>query len=405
MYRRRELPNLYALAGGGALFADFDVDGEVTAQGHQWTTAASDSDFVQRTWPAYYSDRGLVQNPGWTGPQADADTAHGNVPLGFDNPYGDYEDLSKLGAWSNPWISYPAGRFLFDDLAAHGVSFEDFGEFISRTEGGDVVPNVLAHTDTTFPGWNRFLLDTDRARLATRWIDAHRNGFPRFLYIWLPDDHTAGGAPCYYTPDYYVADNDAATGRIVAALSRLPVWRHMAVFITEDDAQSGADHIDAHRSFLVAAGPWIKSGTVETAPYSQVDMLRTAEAILGIPPLSQWDANARVIDGIWRATPNDAPIAARPMEVARAVNPGSCSRYTRLRRKAGEHGQILTRASIAAQAYTPTSLLKVAGPEQLRQEWIATHGLASYLRLQAYLARLAARRHAPLDAFIANEGD
>ncbi|HVB37019.1 MAG TPA: YncE family protein, partial [Vicinamibacterales bacterium] len=86
MYRRRELPNLYALAGGGALFADFDVDGEVTAQGHQWTTAASDSDFVQRTWPAYYSDRGPVQNPGWTGPQADADTAHGNVPLGFDNP-------------------------------------------------------------------------------------------------------------------------------------------------------------------------------------------------------------------------------------------------------------------------------------------------------------------------------
>ncbi|MHB8145824.1 MAG: bifunctional YncE family protein/alkaline phosphatase family protein [Vulcanimicrobiaceae bacterium] len=408
LYGARELPNLYALAHHGALFANFDADGEVTAQGHQWTTAASDSDFVQRTWQANYSGRGLVANPGWTDPLAP--TKPGADP---DNPYADAQNLFTLGAWSNPWISYPAGRFLFDDLAAQHVSFENFGEFIARDERGQLLPALSANTLERFPGWDRMLLDTGRARIADAWITAHAQHLPHFLYIWLPDDHTAGGSPCYYTPDAYVANNDAATGQVIAALSHTPAWRHMAIFVTEDDAQSGADHIDAHRTFAVAAGPWVKPGVVQTSPYSQVDVIRTIEAILGVPPLSQWDQNARVIGSIWGSSPNDAPFTVRKTLVPLAVNPGACPLATRLRREAGEGGQLLTPAwlqshghrSAAAprapsDAFTPTTLLKVSGDEQMRQEWIATRGQASYARVQAYLLHLAASRHAPLRAFL-----
>lgn len=390
LYGARELPNLYALARHGALFTNFYADGEVTAQGHQWTTAASDSDFVQRTWQANYSRRGLVANPGWTDPLEATKPGADR-----DNPYADAQNLSTLGAWSNPWISYPAGRFLFDDLAAHHVSFENFGEFIARDERGNLVPALLAKTLERFPGWDRMLLDTNRAQIADAWIAAHARHLPHFIYIWLPDDHTAGRSPCYYTPDAYVANNDAATGEVIAALSRTPAWRHMAIFITEDDAQSGADHIDAHRTFAVAAGAWVKPGVLQASPYSQVDMIRTMEAILGLPPLSQWDQNARVIGSIWRNTPNDTPFTVRKTLTPLAINPGTCSVTTRLRRKAGENGQLLT----PTDAYTPTTLLKVSGAEQLRQEWIATRGRASYLRLQAYLRRLAASQGAPLQAF------
>ncbi|WP_286705064.1 MULTISPECIES: hypothetical protein [unclassified Acidiphilium] len=409
LYDGRELPNLYRMAGHGALFVDFDADGEVTAQGHQWTTAASDSDFVQRSWAAYYSNRGLQGNPGWTQPLADP--AKDNDP---DDPFADAIDLAKLKRpATNPWISYPNGRFLFDDLARHNVRFENFGEFIARDRAGAVRPGLIADTDAGYPGWDRMLLDTTRAAVVTRWIAAHRDDLPRFIYVWLPDDHTAGSNPCYYTPDYYVANNDRATGAIVAALSHTRAWRHMAVFVTEDDAQSGADHIDAHRSFLVAYGPWVKPGVVQTRRYSQVNVMRTIEAVLGVPPLSQWDQNAAVIGGIWASHPDDAPYVTQPIGVPPTVNQGTCPIDKTLRRTAGETGHLLTPGFVAAHGkaaslapaylYNPTALLKVSGAEQMKQEWIASKGAASYRRVMAYLARYAAAHGAPLGSFQARD--
>lgn len=406
LYGAAQLPNLYAMARHGALFADFDADGEVTAQGHQWTTAAADSDFVQRSWAQYYSNRGLQGNPGWTQPLAAAATDHDN-----DNPYSDVTDLSKLARpATNPWISYPNGRFLFDDLARHHVAFENFGEFIARNRGGDVRPTIQSASDLGYPEWDRMILDTTRAGIAARWIKAHQNNLPRFIYVYLPDDHTAGRNPCYYTPDYFVANNDHATGEILAALSHTKAWAHMAVFVTEDDAQSGADHMNAHRTFLTAYGPWIKHGVLITKPYSQVDVMRTIEAITNVPPMSQWDQNAKIINGIWASRPDVAPFVTRPYRTAMAINPGKCSLARTLRRKAGAVGQLLTPEFAAAmekhaaltpptQRYSPTTLLKVSGPEQMRQEWIASKGAASYRRVMAYLAHRAAAQHAPLSAF------
>jgi hypothetical protein len=424
LYGPKELPNLYALAHRYTLFVNFMADGEVTAQGHQWTTAASDSDFVQRTWPEYYSGRGLVPNPGWTQsliPGGASGT--GGVPLGTDNPFAIYQNLSALGKWSNPWISYPQRLFLFNDLLAHHVDFEDFGEFVSRSQAGNISAAMQRHLATGFPGWDRMILDTYREKLAVQWLRKHPGkAFPHFIYIWLPDDHTAGRSPCYYTPDYYVANNDYATAKFIHYLSTTPQWKHMVVFLTEDDAQSGADHINAHRTIALAMGPWVKRAHLSTTLYSQVNILKTTEAILDLPPMSQWDQNASVLAGIWTRHPDFASTPRpAPIGIPVAFNAGKCSKYTLMRREVGISGGILkakwqhwyvrhqdphgkTLPPVRPdQAYTPTTLLKVPGPEQMKQEWIASKGQAAYARVMAYVQRMARKHHAPIAAYQAGE--
>ena len=423
LYGPKELPNLYNLARHNTLFVNFMADGEVTAQGHQWTTSASDSDFVQRTWPEYYSGRGLVANPGWTQSLVPGGaTGTGGVPQGVDNPYAIYENLSVLGKWSNPWISYPARLFLFNDLLSHRVSFEDFGEFVSRSQAGNISKAMDQHLATGFPGWDRMILDTYREKMAVHWLKAHPGAkFPHFVYIWLPDDHTAGRKSCYYTPDYYVANNDYATAKFIHYLSTTPEWRHMVVFLTEDDAQSGADHINAHRTFALAMGPWVKKGYLETHLYSQVNILKTTEATFGLPPMSQWDQNASVLSGIWTKHPDYAQTTVLPMQVPVTFNAGTCNHYTLLRREAGATGHYLIANEMAwykkhqtqngaglptpgkVNSYTPTTLLKVPGPEQMKQEWIASKGVTSYAQVMAYLKAYSAQKNAPVNAYQASE--
>ncbi|MGC9237970.1 MAG: quinoprotein amine dehydrogenase, beta chain-like protein, partial [Thiomonas sp.] len=112
------------------------------------------------------------------------------------------------------------------------MSFEDFGEFVARSEAGNISAAMKKHLATGFPGWDRMILDTYREKVAENWLKTHPGAkFPHFIYIWLPDDHTAGRAPCYYTPDYYVANNDYATAKFIHYLSTTPEWKHMVVFL------------------------------------------------------------------------------------------------------------------------------------------------------------------------------
>lgn len=344
-------------------------------------------------------------------------TGTGGAPLGIDNPYAVYQNLSVLGKWSHPWISDPARLFLFNDLLDHHVSFEDFGEFASRARAGYISHAMKADLATRFPGWDRMLLDTQRVALAESWLKAHSGvAFPHFVYIWLPDDHTAGRKACYYSPDYCVANNDYATAQFIHYLSTTPEWRHMVVFLTEDDAQSGADHINAHRTFALALGPWVQRGRLDAHTYSQVNILKTTEAIFSLPPLSQWDQNAAVFSGIWTHHPDFAKTPVYQMEVPVSFNNGHCSHYTRLRREAGATGHILSARWIHAHTdhygrtvlpprhtYAPTTLLKVPGPVQMRQEWVAARGARSYQKVMRYLTAYARTHHAPLAAYQANE--
>jgi DNA-binding beta-propeller fold protein YncE len=413
LYGPKELPNLYRLASHDVLFANFMADGEVTAQGHQWTDGASDSDVVQRLWPEYYSNRGLIWNagPGGTGalnPKARA--SHDALEYAH----------RQLGAFANPWISYPQRLYLFNNLLAHHVSFEDFGENLARARDGVIRRAMLAHVDETYPGWDRMIRDTERVSTAIGWLKAHPGkAFPHFIFIWIPDDHTAGASPCYYSPPYYVADNDHATAQLLHYLSGTPQWRHMVVFLTEDDAQSGADHINAHRTLALAIGPWVKSGDLDTHPLSQVNIVRTIESAFGLPPMSQWDANAQVLSGIWASSPREETVPVLPMQVPVQFNAGKCSNELLLRREAGAAGHALSTAWLqrhtnphgrgisltASERYTPTSILTVEGPEQMRQEWIASKGARSYSAFERYLRGYAARRGNTLATYEANDGE
>ncbi len=414
LYGPKELPNLYHWAAHNALFANFMADGEVTAQGHQWTDGASDSDVVQRLWPQYYSGRGLLWNagPGGTG-ALDPATLSSHDAFHYAH--------RKLGDFANPWMSYPERLYLFNSLLAHHVSFEDFGENLTRTRDGIIRNALAAHVDRSYPGWDRMVLDTRRVAAAISWLKTHPGKtFPHFIFMWIPDDHTAGLSPCYYSPDYYVANNDHATAQFLHYLAGTPQWRHMVVFLDEDDAQSGADHINAHRTLGLAMGPWVRAGNLDTQPLSQVNIVRSIEAVLGLPAMSQWDANAQVISGIWRQTPRVSHMPVLPMAQAVQFNAGKCSNQLLLRREAAAVGHTLktgwlkrhtdpygrgAHVQATAASYTPTSILKVAGPEQMRQEWIASKGAHSYRAFQRYIHAYAAAHGTTVAAYEANDGE
>ncbi len=349
----------------------------------------------EKTWPLYYSNRGFVANSGWTQSLApDAPDAR--------NPFAIYTDLSQLAHWSNPWVGYPSRRFLFDQLLAHGVSFEDFGEFASRDRAGTIAPAMRAHMAVNYPAWDRQVFDTGRARLFEAWLRTH--AVPTVTYLWLPDDHTAGSAPCLPSPDTYVADNDAATARVIHALSQTPQWRSTLVLLTEDDAQSGADHVDAHRTFALAYGPWVAPGKLVAAHLSQVDLLRTIEAVAGVAPMSQWDEGAEVLHGIWRDRPDTAPFAVHPQVVSAQRNPGTCKPDSPFRDLpvAGEGDKLAVRDD---QRFGVTTLLKVDGAEQMRQIWLASRGESAYVRMLAHVRQLGRQQHRPLSSLVAGRDD
>lgn len=409
-YTKRELPNLFHLADRFVLFANFMADGEVTAQAHQWTTGASDSDYIQRTWPMYYSNRGIPQNPGWLdylGKRAEGYSGWGSVGYAPDDPFVIYYDLKSLnGVYSNPWISYPENLYLFNQMAKKHINFMDFGEFVSRNQEGDITPYLKKYIYYKYPGWDRMILDTFRVKIAIKELKQleREDKFPRFIYIWLPDDHTAGLNPCYYTPQYYVANNDYATGKFIDFLSHTPYYKHMLIIITEDDAQSGADHIDAHRTIALAISPWVKRGYIDTNRYSQVDIVKTIELTFGLKPMSQWDQTATGFWDIWTSKPNFKPINARPIKVPMAILPGDCPTELRLRQKLGLKGEYLYRYKPSkSNLFTPTSLLKVSGQEQLKQIYIALKGEKAYEKLLDYIRYLAKENRAPISAFISDD--
>ena len=279
--------NAHALAQQFVLFDNFYVDADVSYNGHSFSTAAYATDFVQKMWQTYMANRG--------GPYL----AEGGGIM--RNPFGN--------------ITAPDGGYLWDAASRANVSFRSYGEFVahtSRTPAGDVtavgtVPGLLGAVAPAYAGWDLGIQDQKR---ADRWLDEFHayeaNGqLPQLSIIRLPNDHCAGttaGAP---TPRAMVADNDLALGRIVEAISNSTVyWKDSAIFVLEDDAQSGPDHVDSHRSVLLVASPFAKRGFVDHTLYTTSGVLRTIELVLGLEPMSQYDAAATPMYNAFTGTPN-----------------------------------------------------------------------------------------------------
>ena len=283
-------PNHHALACEFVLLDNFYVESEVSADGHEWSMAAYATDFVEKSWPLNYGHNRF-----------------GKVP---------YPSEGKFP------VATPVSGYLWDSARAAGVSYRSYGEFVDngRTIDAPATTRVAAlqgHFDPAFHGWD---LDYPDAKRADRFIaELHRyereGGLPRLQILRLPNDHTYGTATGKLTPRAMVADNDLALGRVVEAVSRSKFWAQTAIFVVEDDAQNGSDHVDAHRTIAYVLSPYVRRDTVDSTLYSTCSLLRTMELILGLRPMTQFDAAARPMFAAFQAKPNLRPYRARPVTV------------------------------------------------------------------------------------------
>ncbi|MGH9453386.1 MAG: phosphoesterase, partial [Terriglobia bacterium] len=183
------------------------------------------------------------------------------------------------------------------------------------------MPEVLfENTSRSYPTFNTNISDQYRLKQFENEFNLRyasgKDPLPQFLFIWLPDDHTADPRPAdgYPYRASYVADNDLALGKLVELFSHSIYWKDMAIFVTEDDAQSGTDHVDAHRSILMTISPYARPG-VSHVHTSMMSLLKTIDLILNLPYLNQYDAAATDLSDCFTATPDFTPYVALPPDL------------------------------------------------------------------------------------------
>ena len=268
-------PNAHTLTSHYVLLDNLYCNGEVSEDGHKWCDTAYATDFIEKVWPSSYSDRG----------EPDAD-----------------ERLTDS----------PAGA-IWDNCRRHGVTYRSYGEAADFTSTPNAPPvfagdkGLAGHVNTE---WSQFPFgvgrDTQRAAIFLKELhQAEKTGqWPQFMVAWLPEDHTAGLKPGAFTPVAAVASNDQALGQIVEGVSHSRFWRDTAIFVIEDDAQNGPDHVDAHRTVGLVLSPYVKRHAVDSTQYTTASLVRTMEMILGLPPMTQFDRNATPLLGCFTAQPD-----------------------------------------------------------------------------------------------------
>ncbi|MBN8687496.1 MAG: bifunctional YncE family protein/alkaline phosphatase family protein [Chitinophagales bacterium] len=262
LFGKNITPNQHKLAAEFVLLDNFYVDGEVSADGHNWSTAANANDYLEKTWPTSYGGRG-----------------------------GSYD------AEGNREVSNPDRGFIWDYCKRAGVSFRTYGEFADDYKAN--YKTLENHFCPYYTSWDESIRDTTRFYQWKQEFDSLylANAVPRFNSLRFINDHTEGQRLGRPTPFAHVADNDLAVGMFIEYLSKSPIWNETAVFIVEDDAQNGPDHVDAHRTTAYVAGGFVRRKFIDHTMYSTSSMLRTIELILGLPPMSQYDAAA---EPMWR---------------------------------------------------------------------------------------------------------
>ena len=257
LFPEKVTPNIHALVNEFVLLDNFYVDAEVSADGHNWSTAAYATDYVEKTWPISYGSRG------------------GNY---------DYEGSRK--------IAYPRDGFIWDYCKRAGVSYRTYGEFSDGESAG--IPALENHFCPNYAGFDMKVKDISRFEVWKKDFEQlmAKNEIPKLSTLRFSSDHTSGQKIGAFSPTAAVADNDLAVGMFVDYISHSPIWKETAIFILEDDAQNGPDHIDAHRSPVLVISPFTKRGETINKMYSTSGVLRTIELILGLPPMSQYDKAA-----------------------------------------------------------------------------------------------------------------
>jgi YVTN family beta-propeller protein len=296
----RVTPNLHAMAERFAMSDNFYVDSDVSADGHRWVVGINPTPYLNTAWTSGYGGRrhddAFAAQPGRR-----AFFGGNDAPMPEDEPqFGTlWEHIASAGNGSLGILNYGEGIELEGASEMDGASPEGQRLFLNTP-----VPRpMFESTDRRYPTFNLGI--PDQLRVAELERDFRRRlsagKVPALIVIRLPNDHTADPRPQdgYPYRASYVADNDLALGRIVAFLSRTSIWKDSAVFVTEDDAQGGVDHIDAHRSVLMIASPWVKVGFISHEHTSMGSITRTIDELLGVGPLNLEDALAGEITGIF----------------------------------------------------------------------------------------------------------
>jgi YVTN family beta-propeller protein len=266
-------PNIHKLADQFVTIDNFYGSGDASPVGHYWSMGAQANDHLEKE----YRSSG--------------------------HPY-DYEGKDEA--------NYTKGGFLWNNAANNGVSFRNYGEFIIPGANGQWVPSdpsIGNNYDPNFAGWT--LKVNDRKRYE-EWNNEFQqfvknDNLPQLQVMLMPADHTSGTSTGSPTPQAMVADGDYALGKLVDTVSHSKYWEDTAIFVIEDDSQAGADHVDAHRMPVLVISPYTQTGKVDSSFYDTTSMVRTMEMILGMKPMSQFDASALPMLNAFTTKPNFDP--------------------------------------------------------------------------------------------------
>ncbi len=291
MFGEEITPNHHKLANEFVLLDNLYCNGHVSADGHPWSTMAYNTDYIARNWALTYSKR-----------------------QGIDDD--DEGDLTRA----------PSG-YIWDACKRKGLTYRNYGEYGGRVSQPDGtfkmdgrVPSLIGHVcpdyDLRVEGKPR-MRDTENVDVFLKEFRefVEKGTLPRLIVMSMGEDHTKGTSPGENTPQACVASNDLALGRLVEAVSKSKVWKETAIFVIEDDAQNGADHVDAHRTIGLVISPYVRRKHLDSTQYGTVSMLRTMELILGLPPLSQFDAAATPMFESFTDKPELTPYAHVPARI------------------------------------------------------------------------------------------
>jgi YVTN family beta-propeller protein len=316
-------PNQHALASKFVTLDNFYMDGEVSQDGWDWATEANSNPFNQLATHQGYGGNGAVyDSSGYLDSAVTAGNADPTKAFLWDAAYAAGQSLRHYGMQSVPsdWFSSanqvkcPAGQY---------CTYE---------------PLLDKFTDHTYPWFDMNITDQSRFEEWKKEFDSYvaNDNLPTWQFIDLPRDHTSGQAAGQNTPKAMVADNDLALGKIVETVSHSKYWKDTAIFVTEDDAQDGPDHVDSHRSIGLVISPYTQRGIVDSHFYSQVSLLRTMELLVGLGPLTQYDSATMPMIWSFGAKPNLTPYTAlTPKQSLTEMNPANAKSQVKPQNIAG----------------------------------------------------------------------
>jgi YVTN family beta-propeller protein len=339
-------PNAHALANTFGLFDNFYDEGTLSADGHNWLMQADANDYIEkefgafyRSYPAQGGDALAYQRDGflWNAAEAAGQTV---------KVFGEYNNFLTEPAPIPSWSDYYQDSQILEGKATGPLPVPE-----SAVSTYADIPSLNRIDDHAYPAFDLAIPDQYRADIWEQsFAQSEAAGkLASLSLIWLPDDHTAGIGTGDPDPVAEVADNDLATGRIIDSISHSKFWKSSAVFVLEDDSQNGVDHVDGHRAPLLIASPYAKRGIIDDNYYTQLNIVKTIEQILGIAPMNQEDRAAEPMFDAFTNTPDFTPCTYVPNEIpltqGLALSPSS---------------------SKAAPSFVPASPAKLAVP---RSEW------------------------------------